>query len=173
MTVIARLETARFILRPVAALDEAAVVAALNVIDVSGWLASVPYPYAASDFQYFLSEIAVPGWEFAIEDAGGFAGIMGLDEDRVFGYWLCPHAQGKGYATEAAKAVLQMHFEHDPSAIVSGYFEGNVRSANVLAKLGFIETGRGPRHCRALGQERAHVDLTLSKPAFEARNRVT
>ena len=44
MTFRAQLQTARLLLRPVAARDEAAIHANMNDLAVSGWLASVPLP---------------------------------------------------------------------------------------------------------------------------------
>jgi RimJ/RimL family protein N-acetyltransferase len=163
----AELHTARLHLRPVAADDEAAVVACLNDIAVTGWLAVVPYPYFPADFQHFQTAYAVPGDTFAIADAEGFAGILGV-EDRTLGYWFAPRAHGKGYATEAARAALAEHFADNPADIASGYYEGNSRSANVLRKLGFTETGRAMKHCRALACDRPHVDMTLTRDAFVA-----
>lgn len=160
------LRTARLTLRPVAAVDEASVVTALNDIAVSGWLAVVPYPYFPADFRQFQTEYALPGLTYAIDDSQGLVGIMGV-EDRALGYWLVPHSHGKGYATEAARAVLAEHFVRDSDDIQSGYFEGNTRSANVLRKLGFIETGRDMKHCRALGIDRAHVTMRLTPAAFK------
>lgn len=45
--------------------------------------------------------------------------------------------------------------------VTSGCFEGDARSAHVLHKLGFMETGRCLNACRALNQLRLHVDLIL------------
>ena len=167
MTLRAQLKTARLALRPVAAPDEAAVVAYLNDLAVTGWLAVVPYPYTPADFRHFRSEYAIPGFTFAVEDSQGFTGIVGV-EDRTLGYWFAPANHGRGYATEAARAALAEHFANDPADIASGYYQGNTRSANVLRKLGFVETGRSPKHCRALGQDRAHVDLLLTRDQFIA-----
>ena len=168
MTLRATLQTARLTLRPVAALDEAAALAHLNDLAISGWLSRVPVPYTAADFHQFLTEIAYPGETFAVEDATGFVGILGAGFE--LGYWFTPAAHGKGYATEASRAVLAMQFAHDESTVAAGYFLGNTRSARVLAKLGFVETGRSLKHCRALGQDRAHVDLLLTREAFLAAN---
>ncbi|WP_426033169.1 GNAT family N-acetyltransferase [Cypionkella sp. TWP1-2-1b2] len=162
------LKTARLTLRPVAASDQAAVVTHLNDLAISGWLARVPVPYTAADFDEFATQIAYPGETFTIEDASGFAGIIGAGFE--LGYWLAPRAHGQGYATEAARAVLDMQFAYDESTVAAGYFEGNAPSARVLAKLGFVETGRRPKHCRALGQDRPHVDLLLTPEAFLAAN---
>ena len=168
MTLRAQFQTARLNLRPVAASDEAAVVAYMNDLAISHWLARVPYPYTAADFDEFVSKIAYPGETFAIDDAQGFVGMIGAGFE--LGYWLAPRAHGLGYATEAARAVLDMQFAHDESTVAAGYFEGNAPSARVLAKLGFVETGRCLKHCRALGVERPHVDLLLTPEAFLAAN---
>lgn len=168
MTLRAQLQTARLNLRPVAASDEAAVVAYLNDLAVSHWLARVPYPYTSADFHEFATQIAYPGETFTIEDVQGFVGIIGAGFE--LGYWLAPRAHGLGYATEAARAVLEMQFADDESTVAAGYFEGNAPSARVLAKLGFVETGRSLKYCRALGVERPHVDLLLTPEAFWAAN---
>lgn len=162
-----RIETARLMLRPVTGGDEAAVLASLNDLRVSGWLARVPYPYSSSDFRGFLDGFARSGETYAAEDAEGFAGIVtgGVE----LGYWLAPRAQGRGYATEAARAVLDAWFAAGGGPVVSGYFEGNLPSARVLDKLGFLETGRGPIFCRAMGRARPHVRLLLTAGAFLSR----
>jgi RimJ/RimL family protein N-acetyltransferase len=157
--------TARLTLRPVAAADEAAVVAAIDDIAVSGWLAMVPYPYSVADFHQFLTGYAVAGETFAIEDADGFAGIMGI-EDGVLGYWIAPRAQGQGYATEASRCLVTAHFSQSSAPLESGYFDGNVRSARVLGKLGFIETGRDLKYCLAHNAERPHVVMKLTREAL-------
>lgn len=133
------LQTGRLTLRPLQASDEAALVAGLNDWEVARWLAVVPFPYSPTDFRDFLPK-AVPGATWVIEDADGLAGVIG--NDSHFGYWLARRAWGRGYATEAGRAVLQAHFA-DPGAgpVASAYYEGNQRSANVLGKLGFRIAG--------------------------------
>lgn len=163
----AEFETARLKLRPVVAKDEAAIVAALNELSVTGWLSVVPHPYAPADFQYFQQNLAKPGQTFAVEDAQGFVGILGV-EGRTLGYWFVPGRHDLGYATEAARAALAEHFADSATDIASGYFEGNARSANVLRKLGFVEVGRWPNQCRALGTDRPHVEMVLTLDAFQA-----
>ena len=161
-------QTARLLLRPVVASDEAAVVSAIDDIAVSGWLSVVPHPYTCADFHHFLAEIAVPGETYVIEDPSGFAGIIALT-DRVLGYWVAPRAQGLGYATEAGRCLVAAHFAQGVEPLVSGYFEGNVRSAKVLAKLGFVETGRDRKTCVARRAELPHVVVELSAERFRAQ----
>ena len=51
---------------------------------------------------------------------------------------------GKGYATEAGKAILNYLFTNFDSIkeITAFLFEGNIRSINLLKRLGFVETTR-------------------------------
>lgn len=160
-----RLRTARLDLRPLTAGDEAAVVAGMNDLAVTRWLSVVPWPYAPHDFRDFLPR-AEPGATFAMEDGQGFAGVM--DTHGHLGYWLLPRAQGQGYATEGARAALRSHFDAGAQDIRSGYFEGNLASARVLEKLGFATLARDRLFNRALGEERPHVSLRLTRDAFEA-----
>jgi RimJ/RimL family protein N-acetyltransferase len=158
--------TARLTLRPLVEGDGPAVVAALNDLSVTGWLAVVPHPYTTADFRQFLTGMARPGQTYAVDDGAGLAGIVGAG--RELGYWFAPRVHGQGYATEAARAVLAAQFAADPAAVKSGYFEGNDRSARVLAKLGGVESGRSAKHCRAMGTERPHVDMLITPEAFAA-----
>lgn len=161
------LATKRLSLRPVDRRDEAPVVSTLNVFEVTRWLRTVPFPYSASDFEYFFHHISAPGHDYVIEDQAGFCGLVGLDDGREIGYWLAPRAQGKGYATEAAVAVLTAAFDRDIRPVQSGYFAGNARSAQVLHKLGFVETGRSDEFCVARGKALEHVTLHLDPDGFQ------
>jgi RimJ/RimL family protein N-acetyltransferase len=163
----ARLQTARLSLRPVAEHDEGPVLANLNDLAVSGWLAPPPYPYRSDDFYAFRTTIARPGVTFAIEDMTGFVGIMA--GGNKLGYWFAPSAHGQGYATEAGEAVLSAEFSEGGGDVESGYFVGNHRSARVLEKLGFVETERDEVYCRPLGTMRPHVTMRLTFGAFSTR----
>ena len=156
-----RLTTRRLTLRPVSARDRAAVVAGVGDLAVARWLSVVPHPYTDADFDHFLTDIATPGEVFAVEDAQGFCGIVDVGDD-ILGYWIAPCAHGRGYATEAARLALAARFALSDGPMRSGYFADNERSANVLKKLGFVETGRAPKFCRALGHDRPHVDMLRS-----------
>lgn len=165
MALAPQYRTERLTLRPVTASDEAAVVAGVGDLAVAQWLAVVPHPYTTKDFAHFLKDIAEPGETFVIEDGTGFAGIVSL-VGGVLGYWLHPRAQGRGYATEAARCLVATHFAASDAPLASGYFEGNARSAKVLRKLGFQEVGRDVKQCRALGTDRPHVTLSLTRERF-------
>jgi len=159
------IKTPRLDLRPVEPADGPALVAALGDLDISRWLAVVPYPYTLADFEDFLANGARAGQIWAITEEGRFAGTIG---GKNIGYWLAPWAQGRGLATEAARAVLAEKFLRSDDPMTSGYFAENDRSANVLRKLGFRVTGRGMEDCRALGEAREHVNMALTREDFVA-----
>ncbi|MDR7126879.1 GNAT family N-acetyltransferase [Pseudotabrizicola sp. 4114] len=159
------LQTARLRLRPLTLADEAGVIAGLNDPEIASWLATTPFPYPAAHFRSYVAT-APEGETFAIHDAQGFAGLIGGGAE--LGFWVARHAQGRGYAGEAAVGLLHAVYDFYPGPVSSGYFVGNAPSARVLQKLGFSETGRKPRFCRALGLEMDHIDLVLSRESFLA-----
>ncbi|MFN4156492.1 MAG: GNAT family N-acetyltransferase [Paracoccaceae bacterium] len=159
------LQTARLRLRPLTLADEAGVIAGLNDPEIASWLSTTPYPYPAADFRAYIAT-APEGETFSIHDEQGFAGLIGGGAE--LGFWVSRHAQGRGYAVEAAVGLLHAVFEFYPGPVTSGYFLGNIPSARVLQKLGFWETGRSPKFCRPLGQDMDHMDLMLSRQAFLA-----
>lgn len=165
MSLPAHLLTDRLALRPLAAEDETACVAVLSDFEVVRWLAPVPWPYGAGDFRAFLAD-PVPAARWVICRDGAFLGMIGLQGQ--FGYWLARPAWGQGFASEAGRAVLAAHFA-DPKAgaVRAGYFEGNARSARVLAKLGFCEIGRSCLPSLALDTVLPHIELKLSRAAFD------
>ena len=92
----------------------------------------------------------------AITRHGQIIGMIGLDDE--LGYWLAPEYHGKGYATEAARAVLENYFDNPYAApLKSGYHLGNDRSANVLRKLGFA------RPCASHARMR---QMSICRPCF-------
>jgi len=146
------LGTARLELRPLRPDDAAAVIDGIGRLTVSRWLSVVPHPYVPADFDAFLS-IATPGRFWAIDDTTGLAGVISLAPG--LGFWIAPDRQGRGYASEAAGAVLAAHFA-DPAAgpVSSGYFRDNRVSATVHRRLGFRTVAVEQVMCRALGQPR-------------------
>ncbi|MEM6307815.1 MAG: GNAT family N-acetyltransferase, partial [Pseudomonadota bacterium] len=87
-------------------------------------------------------------------------GVIGFDDE--FGYWVTPAAWGQGYATEAARAVLDWYFTKGAVKTQSRYLYGNAPSANVLSKLGFREIGVETCSSRAAGENlpARRVELT-------------
>ena len=75
----------------------------------------------------------------------GQCGVLhNYDESINFCYAYDRKFWGKGYATEAGKAILDYLFKNFETIdeITAFLFEENIRSMNLLKRLGFIETKR-------------------------------
>jgi RimJ/RimL family protein N-acetyltransferase len=101
---------------------------------------------SAASLELFRGELAERGWGWwAVEAGGEFIGMAGLDEvdeglpfDGVEAGWrLARPAWGNGYATEAARAVLEYGFDVlGLSEILAITATGNLRSQAVMRRLG-------------------------------------
>lgn len=166
------LTTNRLVLDAPRAQDRDALVVYAGDLSVSRWLGQVPHPYTREDADTFVTELAPALGCFAVRESadGPLLGVVGLapvvDGAGMLGYWLGPPHWGRGYATEAAAAVVAFGFATlRLPRIDSGYFEGNDASGRVLAKLGFRETGhRSLRDNAALQRRLSHVDMVLEPP---------
>lgn len=158
--------TQRLLLRPPWPEDASAIAAALAERDLAFNLAQVPHPYTQGDAEDFIArfESAEPQPTFVIltREAKGtaVAGCIGLfraeeasgreSGNWELGYWVAKDWWGRGYATEAARAVLELGFLGlRLPRVVAGHFIDNPASYRVLEKLGFEQTDEGLRHCLA------------------------
>ena len=150
----ARITTERLVLRPLEKADLARLVTLVNSWNVARMLSRVPFPYDDADGERFLVFLAANPQEqtFAINDAAGLVGCIGLHPDDAggieLGYWLGEPYWGRGYATEAGHALIRYGFETlRPDILTSGHFVENLASSRVLQKLGFRYTGDSERDC--------------------------
>lgn len=166
--------TKRLMLRPGWLEDAAALAKAIAHESVVTKLGRAPWPYTVEHAIEFLSRPTPAGEvRLLITELGAgeprIIGCIGIHDDRdgpEFGYWLTPDAWGRGYATEAGKAVVEAARHALPMRrLAAGYFVENPASGRVLRKLGFRETGRRePRFCLARGHdvEAVRVELDLA-----------
>ncbi len=164
-----KIKTDRLTIRPYRKADGDFVVSALNNLDVSRWLSAVPHPFEVADLK-ILGPDGQSRWPnlAAIEDESGMIGGIGGGEQ--LGYWLTPNAHGKGYGSEAAKAMVHYSFAKTATdRIVSGYFLGNQASKRILTNLGFAVFQEKLAMCKALGKELPVVKLELTRAQWEAR----
>jgi ribosomal-protein-alanine N-acetyltransferase len=74
------------------------------------------------------------------------------------GYWVAEHANGRGLATQAVRAVLDVAFgELGLHRVEAGTLTHNVRSQRVLEKNGFVRFGLAPDYLRIAGRWQDHV----------------
>ena len=154
--------TDRLLLRPGWVEDAPQLHAAIADEAVAMKLARLPWPYSLADAASYLGRdradgeadclilLRTPGTPTLI----GGVGIAMRDGAPELGYWIAPAYWNRGYATEAAAAVVAMARDSlKLDRLTSGHFDDNPASGRVLAKLGFEVTGVEPRHCLARGRD--------------------
>jgi RimJ/RimL family protein N-acetyltransferase len=107
----------------------------------------VPWPYDESDAAAFLAlpqELLRPRFLIFLRACNRLVGGIGLHggHDAELGYWIARAHWGRGIATEAGRAVVELA---DSSLrlprLVASHALDNPASGHVLAKLGFSATG--------------------------------
>lgn len=162
MTVAGRsLRTGRLVLRPTIAADAGRAFEIQSDWEVTRMLRMASFPPHRQEMQsWFLDQPrewqAGEAYRFAVEREGRMIGIVDLDEiaDRVgsLGYWFDRASWGRGYAFEAAQAV--MRFAHEDvgfEGLKSGHAADNTASGRVLVKLGFSPVDRVEIFSRSRG----------------------
>jgi RimJ/RimL family protein N-acetyltransferase len=125
-------------------------------------LARAPWPYSRTDAQDFLSRaFTADAPAFLVFDRttptrpliGGIGVDLHAEDGPELGYWFAPEAWGRGFATEAGRAVVAIARNAlRLPRLSSGHFLDNPASGRVLRKLGFRPTGRVvQRESRARG----------------------
>ena len=155
------IHTARLVLRELRLDDARAVSERAGDRRVARFLIAVPSPYPPSlAARWIASRLAwwpARGITLAIarRDAPdvllGTASLRRFVRDRraELGYWLGADAWGKGFATEAAGALVDLGFRQlGLERIYAQVLEGNAASCRVLEKLGMTDEGTRRRHVR-------------------------
>jgi len=146
------LRTARLDLRPLTMADAPRIATLADDFDIARMLTRCPHPYSMAEAEALVRRgvEADPAAEvmFAIDLPGeGVIGTIGLDPDGVLaaevGYWLGRPYWGRGYMTEAVRGLLAWARDQWARRCVTArHFVDNAASAAVLAKAGFLYTGR-------------------------------
>ncbi len=159
------LKTERLFLRAPRFEDAKTIATLVNDRRIAENTLRIPHPYALADAQAFITTANASGGEIVFLITArdgtmlGCCGIGKLDgEHPEIGYWLGVPFWGKGYATEAARAVIDHAFSDlGYDVLVSGARVSNPASRRVLQKCGFEWTGVGLYRIRALASS-APVD---------------
>jgi len=152
------LESERLALRTPRLEDAKSIVALVNDRRIAENTLRIPHPYGLADAQAFLTAVNTTDDETAFlittRDGRivGACGIAKLDgETPEIGYWLGVHFWGRGYATEAVRAVIDHAFgDLGYDRLLAGARVSNPASRRVLEKCGFQWTGVGLYRIRAL-----------------------
>lgn len=157
------LETERLILRAPRLEDANTIAALANDRRIAENTKRMPHPYRLADAEAWIGAGRRRGERnFLITSSGAVLGACGLErrgeEEAELGYWLGVDHWGQGFATEAARALIDHAFDalgHD--AIQAGARVSNPASRRLLEKCGFQWTGVGLYRIRAIASS-APVD---------------
>jgi RimJ/RimL family protein N-acetyltransferase len=159
------LKTERLVLRAPRPDDAKAVAALLNDLSVAQNTTTVPHPYTLADAEEWLAVVNTAEGEvtFAVTLADGTiigaCGISACKGGSEIGYWFGVAFWGHGYATEAARALVDHAFGHlRYDALLARARISNPASRRVLEKCGFQWTGIGLYRIRAIASS-APLDL--------------
>lgn len=174
------LTTQRLLLRRFGEGDVPAVTRLADDITIYRNTLKIPHPYTETDARLWLSiqkeqTRTGTGVVFAItgKDDGLLMGACGMelvaDHRRgELGYWLGRDYWGKGYATEAAAAVVGWGFETLGLARISAArFSDNPTSGRVLEKIGMAREGVLRRHAFRDGEFRDMVMYGILREEWE------
>jgi RimJ/RimL family protein N-acetyltransferase len=144
---LAVIETERLILRAPCAADAEALARLINDRRIAINTARIPHPYSIQDAERFIATVNRQGGEVAfviiLDDAliGG-CGVARSDSGPELGYWVGVPFWGQGFATEAARAVIDYAFNSlGHEVLEAGARVSNPASRRVLEKCGFQWTG--------------------------------
>jgi ribosomal-protein-alanine N-acetyltransferase len=105
------------------------------------------------------------GEDFVIERQGRVIGKAGCWRLPEIGYILHPAYWGQGFAAEACRAAIAHIFAtYDLGAITADVDPRNEASLRLLARLGFVETGRASATYEIEGEISDSVYLALPRP---------
>ncbi|OUE30414.1 putative ribosomal N-acetyltransferase YdaF [Clavibacter michiganensis] len=144
------LRTPHLVLRPPALDDVDAIHAACQDLWIQRYV-PVPVPYARADAVSYVADSCADGWAsgerltWAVLEGDALVGTVGLhgiaDGAAEIGYWIVPHARGRGIMREAAAAVVDQGFDASAGLGLAriGWraYAGNTGSAAVARALGF------------------------------------
>jgi ribosomal-protein-alanine N-acetyltransferase len=148
------LRTERLLLRPFTVDDAPEVERYASAREIAANTLLIPHPYPPGEAERWISghqeafdEERTVVFAITLLDGGELTGAIALmltpkDDRGEIGYWIGLQHWGRGYASEAAAAVLRYGFEvHQLNRIEALHFASNPASGHVIRKLGMRHEG--------------------------------
>jgi RimJ/RimL family protein N-acetyltransferase len=161
-------KTARLLLRAPRPEDAADIERLAGEREIALNTLHIPHPYPAGAAAGWIAshgeKLARGIHTFAIEHEGAFAGVIGMeierDHDRAeIGYWIGVPYWSRGFATEAAVAMIRYGFEEQNlNRIFAFAFSRNPASSRVLEKAGMRHEGTLHHHIKKWGE---YIDVEM------------
>jgi [ribosomal protein S5]-alanine N-acetyltransferase len=141
--------------------------------DVARMTGRIPYPYSAEMAGHWIDDLAPGEVVFGIVRDGKLIGLCGYtrsqDGSADIGYWIGRPYWGNGYATEAARAVLNHGFtQSGVKRFTCCHFTDNPASQRVIEKLGFRKSDNCRGWCEARQLELPTIRYEQRRPLMAA-----
>jgi RimJ/RimL family protein N-acetyltransferase len=169
------LETERLMLRRPTLADVKAIAVLANDRRIAENTRRLRHPYSQDHAVEFVRSTATEPRDtaFLIEKDFVPIGVVGIDwrepDAPELGYWLGVAHWGQGFATEAARAVIDYTFEEFAvEHLVSGARVANPSSRNILEKCGFQWSGVELHRFEALGSSAPVDRFRLSRSVWSS-----
>lgn len=177
------LRTPRLVLRELTLSDAPRIQELAGAWEVASTTLTMPHPYEDGMAEGWING-APEAWAarqrltLAItSEADGLIGGIGLNlflqhRHAELGYWIGLPFWGRGFATEAAEAMLAFGFgELGLHRILARYFSRNPASGGVLRKLGMTHEGTLREHYRRWDRFEDAECCAILEPEWRARPR--
>lgn len=159
------IKTPRLILRKIAVEDAARINMLCNDHDVASQTLRINYPCSTKETLDFIGSCNKSEDKqnhsvvltIILQATNEIIGVIGLDvetehERGSLGYWLGKNYWGKGYATEAANALMEHGFKQlKLNRIYGCCWSDNKASSKVLQKIGMQYEGCSKQHIKKEG----------------------
>jgi ribosomal-protein-alanine N-acetyltransferase len=155
--------------RPLEAADASRVAALAGEWDIARMTARIPHPYSLVDADLWIASIGGDEFVRGVEHDGALIGAVGYIEGEgaqaEIGYWIGKPWWGNGFATEAARTLMEHCFRVIGfRRLTCGHFVDNPASARVIAKLGFRRIGKSSQWCEARQCEVGTIRYARPRP---------
>lgn len=177
------LETERLILRPLSYDDSDRIEELAGDYDVAKSTLNIPHPYPKGSAIHFIKSILTTERNnkvvmFAVteKDSQLLIGLINLNLAPAYkrgelAYWIGKQYWGRGYGTEATKALLEYGFNHkNLNRIFAASFTCNAGSWRIMEKVGLKHEGTLKQHVARFGQFYDLAYYGLVKEEFEKIN---
>ncbi|MEL7048345.1 MAG: GNAT family N-acetyltransferase [Pseudomonadota bacterium] len=131
-------------------------------------LALPPWPYTRADAEVFVQRSSGLMIEFDGEVVGGM-GIGDRHGRDCLGYWIGKRFWRRGFATEAAQALISRYFTNPArQTLYSAMLVENRASWHLQSKLGFEKVSEGRDFVVSRQAWLPNVQTQLTRTAFES-----
>lgn len=152
---IPRLEASRVVLRPFDAADATAMETLINDAEVAAGTLTIPHPYPKGSAVPWIDGHAEScrtgrsvNWAITAREDGRLLGAISIrlvaaHHRGEIGYWIARGEWGRGFATDAVRAVIAWAFDAlGLYRIDAHHFVENPASGSVMRKAGMRSEGR-------------------------------